>query len=1239
MATVYVSIVWLLFSSAIVSSAERANAADLKPSYDFIIVGSGSAGSVIANRLSEVPQWEVLLVEVGHRPSFINNLPIAAPALQLTDYTWKYRMEQTPGVCLGMQDQRCPWPRGRGLGGTTLINYMIYTRGHRADYDRWAAQGNPGWSYRDVLPYFLKSEEANLRLQDAGYHQRGGPLSVEDVRFRTIFADAFVGAGKTLGYPYVDYNGREQHGFSYVQANTRKGSRDSAYTAFIRAAESRPNLHIFPETRATKLLLAPGSPEVYGVELVLNRAYHRVNASKEVILCAGAFNSPQLLMLSGIGPSGHLTQLGIPVVKDLPGVGGNMYDHITFLRMIFNFNDSVGEVWPWRPLTNPVPLIEWLKWGQGPFTSIGGVEALGYLKTNVSMEEEIPDMELIMISGRWDAITTEIALNVFGINEAISKTIRPALVDRHFMIILPMHLKPKSIGHLELKSKNPYDWPLLFGNHLSDAENHDVKAFIKAVRFLQRLIQTPEFTKYGARLYDVPLPGCTHIQYDTDAYWECAIRHVSTTLHHQVGTCKMGMDAMAVVDSELKVHGVKGLRVADTSVIPFALNAHTNAPAYMIGEKTSDVINCESVNTNTNFRTMKLLIFGLIQICLLWNWGAALPHESVETLLKEYTEGIDILHKVVREIKYQEASEEYAKAADEEVTEEPHEYDFIIIGAGTSGSVVASRLSEVPEWKVLVLEAGAAENKVAQIPALSQAMQHTDYTWGYTLQPQEHACLGMKGAQCSAVQGKALGGTSAVSSMLYTRGNQLDFDRWADDDHLQTWCYDHVLPWFKKSEDATLKQFDNKYHSQGGPLDVQESPYVGPLRESFLDGAKELGSPIIDYNGKHQLGFGPVQSTTLHGKRRSTGEAFLKPSSHRENLQVIPGAHATQILIGEHTHEAVGVKYVTRSDGKPHVAKAKKEVILAAGVYNSPKLLKLSGVGPTDELAKHGIPVKVDLPGVGENLIDHLTYIGLNYIANETSLSEHLVDQQEALKSWVSEGKGPLASPQHVEALGFIKTAASKEGKDIPDIQVTFSTETFTPEAGEALGLTNHLTEETYKAGFKPLEGHYVYSIQPTLLHAQSKRGTVSLKSKNPFHWPLITGHHLTDADDHDIVTLLHGVRKGLALGASKGLQAHGGHLMEVPSPGCGAHDFGSDDYWKCSIRHLAVVTPQGGTCKMGPAKDKLAVVDTHLKVHGVGKLRVADSSVVPLPISGHYQATAIMIGEKASDLIKESWK
>lgn len=201
-----------------------------------------------------------------------------------------------------MEEQRCPWPRGRGLGGTTLINYMIYTRGHKKDYDNWAAQGNPGWSYEEVLPYFLKSENSSLRFVDERYHSTEGPLNVEDARWRSKVVEAFILGGKELGHPYVDYNGRSQDGFSYVQANTRRGVRDSGYTAFIKPVEQRANLHILTGSRATKLLINPDTKQVYGLEYVRNRRYHYVNVSKEVILSAGAFNSPQLLMLSGVGP-------------------------------------------------------------------------------------------------------------------------------------------------------------------------------------------------------------------------------------------------------------------------------------------------------------------------------------------------------------------------------------------------------------------------------------------------------------------------------------------------------------------------------------------------------------------------------------------------------------------------------------------------------------------------------------------------------------------------------------------------------------------------------------------------------------------------------------------------------------------------------------------------------------------------------------------------------------------------
>jgi choline dehydrogenase len=563
---------------------------DTDYSFDFIVVGSGSAGSVIANRLSE-KNWTVLLLEVGEEATVLTDIPVMAPLFQFTNLNWNYLMEKQDNMCLGLVDQRMAWPRGRALGGTTIINYMIHVRGNRRDYNRWANMGNPGWSYRDVFQYFIKSEDFLVQRQDPGYHSTGGYLGVQDVPFRTESVHAFVQAAQEAGHQYVDYNGKRQMGVSYVQATTRRGLRSSAEEAFLRPIQHRRNLKILTKSRVTKVLIDPNSRQAYGVQYVKDRKYHTAIASKEVILSAGAFNSPQLLMLSGVGPRQHLEDLGIPVLQDLP-VGRKLYDHITFLGLTFTVN---------QPIVSDQTVIEridsFLKLvlnGDGPLTSLGGVEALLYFKTNVSTDPApYPDMELIFISGGMHTDKGQYYRKTFRITDEIYNAVWKPLEDKYAFSVLPMLVHPKSYGHLELKSKNPYQWPKFYGNFFTDPGNYDVKTFIAAIREVQRIIQTPTFQKYGAQQVKTPIPGCEHLRFDSDEYWECALRHVTATLHHQVATCKMGpkTDPEAVVDNELRVYGISNLRVADTSVIPLPLTAHTNVPAYMIGEKAADLIN------------------------------------------------------------------------------------------------------------------------------------------------------------------------------------------------------------------------------------------------------------------------------------------------------------------------------------------------------------------------------------------------------------------------------------------------------------------------------------------------------------------------------------------------------------------------------------------------------------------------------------------------------------------------
>ncbi|XP_074035097.1 glucose dehydrogenase [FAD, quinone] isoform X2 [Leptinotarsa decemlineata] len=498
----------------------------------------------------------------------------------------------------GCNEGRMEWPHGFALGGSSIINYMIHVRGNPIDYDRWEAMGNPGWSYKDMFPYFLKSEDSHLQVQDEGYHNVGGFLSVSDVPFRTKAAEAYIKAAQEAGHPYVDYNGKNQLGVSYVQSTTRKGRRCSAEKAFLRPVRKRPNLKIQTRSRVSKILVNPETKTAYGVEYIKNGKVYSALANKEVILSAGSLNSPQVLMLSGIGPKQHLEQFGIPVIQDLP-VGVEMYDHPTFPGIFFRLNESI-DINLLKALTNPSTYNEYFREYKGMFTSIGGVEAMTYIRTNVSSDPDLsyPDMELFFVSGSLNTDYGVAYRKIFNIPPATYDKIWRPLEGKPVYQILPMLVHPKSKGYIELRSRDPLDSPKFYANYLSDPENHDVRTFIAAIREIQRISQSPSLQRYGAQIVDTKIPGCEGYQFNSDEYWECSLRTVIGSLYHQVATCKMGpkINGASVVDPRLRVHGIKQLRVVDTGVIPLPLTAHINVPAYAIGEKAADLIKSDWFN-------------------------------------------------------------------------------------------------------------------------------------------------------------------------------------------------------------------------------------------------------------------------------------------------------------------------------------------------------------------------------------------------------------------------------------------------------------------------------------------------------------------------------------------------------------------------------------------------------------------------------------------------------------------
>lgn len=515
--------------------------------FDYVVVGAGSAGCVLAARLTEDPDVTVLLLEAGGPADNPNiDVPAAGPALWRTAVDWNF----TTVPQKHLRERALYWPRGKVLGGSSAINAMIYIRGNRADYDEWHALGNAGWGYDDVLPWFKRAED-NARGADE-FHGAGGPLRVEDPRWVSELGRAFLAAAQEAGLPgNTDFNGAHQDGVGVYQVTQRKGMRWSTFRAYLEPAMARPNLTVHTHALTHRVVIEGG--RAVGVEFSREGQVHTARAAREVLLCGGAVASPHLLLLSGVGPADHLRESGVPVTVDLPGVGGNLQDHLVAdwshrceRASLFEADRSTGNV------------LAYLTRRRGPLTSVVA-EVGGFTRTLDGLDA--PDLQIHFL---------------------------PALVDElgartphgHGWTIWPTLLKPLSAGTVRLRSTDPRWAPAIDPNYLEAPE--DVDVLVRGLELSREIAAQPAMRAHLGERFHPPAAD----EPDLAEY----VRRNCQTLFHPVGTCRMGTDALAVVDPQLRVHGVERLRVVDASVMPTVPRGNTNAPTIMVAEQAADLI-------------------------------------------------------------------------------------------------------------------------------------------------------------------------------------------------------------------------------------------------------------------------------------------------------------------------------------------------------------------------------------------------------------------------------------------------------------------------------------------------------------------------------------------------------------------------------------------------------------------------------------------------------------------------
>ncbi|KAK9871019.1 hypothetical protein WA026_009978 [Henosepilachna vigintioctopunctata] len=541
------------------------------------IQGGGSAGSVVASRLSEIINWKILLLEAGDINDDFTDIPYVFDAAALSDRNWGYLTVPQKNGCFGRKNRQCPYIRGKILGGTGSINGLVYSRGIKRDFDKWAEAGNPGWSWDDVLPYFKRIENFESKSINFTYRGFKGPLNTAYVKPNSRHQKAFIQANEEIGIPYIqDYNAEKVSGVSNIQHNIQNGRRVSGANNYVIPSWNRFNFNVTLKAFVTKILINKETKTAYGVEFVKENKKFRAHAKLEVIVSAGSVNSPQLLMLSGVGPKSELQKHNIEVIHDLP-VGEYMKDHIGFLGFYFKSNNS-------DPILSNAQLVKEFLEGEGLYTSPSHYRCISYYNVR-NKSSPNPNIEIAFAPPHPIKSTLPQFVNY---NDEIKEFIGNINQSTYWNLQLFL-LHPKSSGFLRLKSSSPKDFPLIDTRVFEDQD--DLEDMYRGIEVALKLLET-SVGKYFNLTLDLNIPSCSHEKYKSKAFWYCVLRQIALPAYHLSSTTKMGPrnDPLAVVNSKLKVYGIKNLRVVDVGIVPSTVTGHINAQAFLIGEKGADLI-------------------------------------------------------------------------------------------------------------------------------------------------------------------------------------------------------------------------------------------------------------------------------------------------------------------------------------------------------------------------------------------------------------------------------------------------------------------------------------------------------------------------------------------------------------------------------------------------------------------------------------------------------------------------